>query len=150
MIIAVQQSINDTLKKILEIARFTLQEHKSHLPTAILHTLEGIVPIVLPFKNDEQKRALMEYVKKQAIESHAFAVTTVTSARVVNSRTAAEQECLVLATVVQRGKPYIVLQYFSRDEERGAIEFGAVVEGEEAVIPGQMIIFPEWEDEVEH
>jgi hypothetical protein len=150
MIIPVQQSINDTLKKILEIARFTLQEQKAHLPTAILHTLEGIFPIVLPFKNDEQKRALMEYVKKQAIESHAFAVTTVTSARVVNSRTGAEQECLILATVVQRGKPYIVLQYFSRDEERGAIEFGAVVEGEDAIIPGQMIIFPEWDDEVAH
>jgi hypothetical protein len=150
MIIPVEQSIDDTLKKILEIARFTLQEHKSHLPTAILHTLEGIFPIVLPFKDDEQKRALMEYVKKQAIESHAFAVTTVTSARVVDSRTGAEEECLVLATVVQRGKPHVVLQYFSRDEKRGVIEFGEVVDGEEAVIPGQMIIFPEWEDEIAH
>ena len=150
MIIPVQQSIDEALKKILEIARFTLQEQKTHLPTAILHTLEGIFPIVLPFKNDEQKRALMEYVKKQAIESHAFAVTTVTSARVVNSRTGAEQECLVLATVVQRGKTYIVSQYFSRDKEGGAVEFGEVVEGADAVIPGQMIIFPEWEEEVAH
>ena len=149
MIIPVQQSIDEALKKILEIARFTLQEQKAHLPTAILHTLEGIFPIVLPFKNDEQKRALVEYVKKQAIESHAFAVTTVTSARIVNSRTGEEQECLVSATVVQRGKTYVVLQYFSRDAT-GAIEFGEVVEGEDAIIPGQMIIFPEWEEEVAH
>ena len=41
-------------------------------------------------------------------------------------------------------------RYFSRDEERGTIEFGEVAEGEEAVMPGQMIIFPEWEDEVAH
>jgi hypothetical protein len=142
--------VTESVRDILGIARETLARHGTHLPTAVLHTLQGLIPIVLPFKDDEQKRALVRYVKKQAIETHAFAVTTVTNARIHDSRTGSEQECLVLATVIQRGRPQVLLQHYSKDEQAGTVEFGAAVTGDEAVVPGQMMIFPDWEEETCH
>ncbi len=146
----VHSSIQEAVRKILEIARFTLQEHKLHMPTAVIHSFDGMVPIILPFKDDEQKRALVEYVKDEAVKIHAYAVTAVTSARIVDSRTGAEEECLVLATAIQGGRPYVLVQHFTRDDDRGIVDFGAVVEGEDAEMPGQMIIMPEWDREVSH
>jgi hypothetical protein len=142
--------VTDSVRAILGIARETLVRHGTHLPTAVLHTLQGLIPIVLPFKDDEQKRALVDYVKRQAIETHAFAVTTVTNARICNSRTGGEQECLVLATVIQRGSPQVLLQHYSKDEQTGDVEFGEAITGDEAIMPGQMMIFPDWEEETCH
>lgn len=135
---------------MLGIARSTLEEQGTHLPTAVLHTIERMIPIVMPFEDDRQKAALVEHVKKQAALSHAHAITTVTSAQIVDSRTGEKQQCLVAATAIQGGRPYVVVQYFSKNEDTGAVEFGEVIEGEDAEIPGQMIIIPEWEQETCH
>jgi len=150
MIIDVIQSIGEIVRQLLVVARSTLEEEGLHLPTAILHTVEGMLPIVLPFKDDNQKRALTNFVKKEAVQRHSFAVTTITSARIVDSRTGEDKECLVLATSVQGGRPYIVVQHFSRRDQAGPIEFGEIIEGEDAEMPGQMIIFPDWDTEVCH
>jgi hypothetical protein len=150
MIIDVNQTIIETVRELLAIARSTLEQYGSHLPTAIVHTVEGMIPIVLPFKDDAQKKALVDYVKKEAVERHSYAVTTITSARIVDARTGQEQECLVLATSVQGGPSYVVVQHFSRKGDEGRIDFGEVVEGEDAQMPGQMTIFPDWDEEVCH
>lgn len=149
-IVAVEESIAHAVKEILAIARATLREHGSHIPTAILHTLEGLLPIILPFKNAEQKKGLVEYVKIQALQRHAYAVTTVTCARIVDSRTGDEEEALVAATAIQGGSPYVVVQRFSRDSDRVVMEFADPTEGEGAAMPGQMLILPDWEEEVRH
>jgi hypothetical protein len=150
-IIDVNQSLVEIIRELLEIARRTVQAEGTHLPTAILHNMEGMYPIVLPFKNVEQKQALVDYVKKQAVETHCFAVTTITEAKIVDSRTGSEQECLVLATAVQGGQVYTVVQHFSKNKDMGGmIEFGEVLEGDNATCPGQMVILPEWEEEVSH
>ncbi len=125
-------------------------EHGTHLPTAILHTIEGAVPIVLPFKNNEQKRELVEFVKKQAVLRQAFAVTTVTCARIVDSRTGREQESLVLSTAIQGGRPHFMVQNFMRGPDREVIGFGEPQEGDLAAMPGQMMIIPQWHEEVSH
>jgi hypothetical protein len=149
-IVAVEESITEAVRSILSIARATLVEQGTHLPTAILHTLEGMFPIILPFKDDEQKRSLVAYVKGQALERHAYAVTTVTCAQVVDSRTGEHDEVLVVATAIQGGRPYVVVQHFSRDSDRIVRDFGEMVEGEDAAMPGQMLIFPDWDEEVKH
>jgi len=149
-IVAAYQSIVDTVREILGIARHTLAQEGTHFPTAVLHTMGGMVPMVLPFKDDEQRKALVAYVKQRSVEIHAFAVSTITCARIVDSRTGEEQECLVVATTVQGGLPYVVVQHFARTEPSRAIDFGDVIEGEDAVMPGQMMIFPDWDDEVCH
>ena len=149
--VALEAAVRESTSKILSIARTTLVQQGTHIPTAILHTLEGLFPIVLPFENNEQKRALVDYVKTQAIERHAFAVTTVTCARVMDSRTGEEdEEALVLATSVQAGKPHVVTQRYWREEDRSVVRFGEVVEGDEAALPGQMMIFPDWNEETRH
>jgi hypothetical protein len=150
MIIDANQAIIETVRDLLVIARSTLEQYGSHLPTAVIHTVEGIIPIVLPFEDDAQKKILMNYVKKEAVERHSYAVTTITSARIVDSRTGHEQECLVLTTAVQGGRSYVVVQHFSRKEDQNAIDFGEVIEGEDAHMPGQMTIFPDWDHEVCH
>ncbi len=149
-IVAVEASIAEAVRAILSTARTTLVEQGTHLPTAILHTLEGLIPMVLPFKDDAQKKGLVDYVKAQALERHAYAVTMVTCAHIVNSRTGGEEEALVIATTVQGGVPSVVLQHFSRDADGVAVAFGDVIEGEDAAMPGQMLIFPDWEQEVRH
>jgi hypothetical protein len=150
MIIDVNQTITETVRELLIIARSTLEKDGSHLPTAIIHTIEGMIPIVLPFEDDAQKKALVDYVKKEAVERHSFAVTTITCARIVDARTGQDQECLVLATSVQGGRSYVVVQHFSRNENPDRIDFGEVVEGVDAEMPGQMTIFPDWDEEVCH
>jgi hypothetical protein len=124
MIFSVDESIMDAIQQILEIARFTLEEQGDHLPTAVLHTWDGMFPIVLPFEDDAQKRNLVDYVKKQAAEKQAFAVTTITLARIVDFRTHEDEECLVVATAIQPGRPYVVVQRFARGEEGDGIDFG--------------------------
>lgn len=148
MSITVDQSILDSIRQILEVARYTLLEQSEHLPTAILHTWQGMFPYVLPFKNDVQKKALVEFVKEQVREKQAYAVTTVTQGRIVDSRTYAEAECLVVTTVIQPGRCFVMTQAFTRDEVQRTIEFGDVVEGDDAAMPGQMAIFPDWDDEM--
>jgi hypothetical protein len=150
MAFPIDQTILDAIRQILEIAQFTLLERGEHLPTAVLHTWDGMLPIVLPFKDDEQKKALMEYVKKQAIERQAFAVTTVTLARILDCRTNEDEECLVVATAIQPGRPYVIVQRFSRDQGGHVTDFSEIVEGDDAAMPGQMIIFPQWEEETYH
>jgi hypothetical protein len=150
MSLTVDQSIMDSIHQILDIARYTLQEQRTHLPTAILHTWQGMFPIVLPFKDDSQKKALVDFVKEQALEKKAFAVTTVTVGRIVNSRTGNEEECLVVATVIQPGRCFMIRQEFFRDEFLERIDFGELREGDDAVVPGQMAIFPVWDNEICH
>ncbi len=148
--IQARDAIVDTVRAIRAIARRTLEEQGFHLPTAILHTMEGVLPLVLSFKNDAQKKALAEFVKDEAVRRHAFAVTTVTCARVLDSRTGEEQEMLVLATAIQGGAPYVVVQPFVRDQNRAVTAVGAVIDGDEAAMPGQMMIIPDWDEEVCH
>jgi hypothetical protein len=148
MTISVDQSILDAIRQVLEVARYTLLEERTHLPTAILHTWQGMVPYILPFKDDAQRTALVDFVKEQVREQQAYAVTTVTLGRMINSRTREEQECLVVATVIQPGRSFVITQAFTRDELRRTVEFGEVREGDDAVMPGQMAIFPSWDDEI--
>jgi hypothetical protein len=150
MVSDVRRLIAESVRAMLEIARNTLEEYGSHLPTAVLHTMEGLFPVVLPFKNDAQKKALVGQVKKQALDKGAYAVTMITCGRVRDSRTGLEEETIVLATTIQRSGPYVVTQSFFRDADRRVIGFGEVLEGEAAVKPGQMMIFPDWHDEVCH
>ena len=145
---SVDQSIMDAIRQILDVARYTLLEQQTHLPTAILHTWEGMFPYVLPFKSARQKEALVDFVKEQVREKQAFAVTTVTLGRIVNSRTGADEECLVMVTVIQPGRSYAITQTFVRDELRNTLEFGELREGDDAAMPGQMAIFPIWENEI--
>jgi hypothetical protein len=144
------QSVIKSVHAVLSIARETLLREGSHLPTAILHTLEGLFPIVLPFKDDDQKKALMEVVKKQAIEQHAFAVTAITCGRIIDSRTGEEEESLVIATAIQGGSPHVIVQSYVRGPDRRVIAFGDVTEGDAAAMPGQMMIVPPWEEETRH
>lgn len=150
IMVAVDSLIGERVRKIAAIARQNLLEQGTHLPTAIVHTLEGMFPIVLPFKNDEQRRALVEYVKEQALERHAFALTTVTCARVKDARTGREEETLVLTTAIQGGAPYVAVQSFRRGPNDVVTDFGELVEGERAAGPGQMTIFPDWDGETRH
>ncbi len=149
MIIA-HDFIFETVRQICLIARQTLLDQGSHLPTAVLHTMEGMHAIVLPFKDAGQKRALVDFVKEQALMRHAYAVTTVTCARVVDSRTGEEEESLVVATSIQGGRPHFVVQRYLRGPDRHVIAFDEVEEGDLAAMPGQMMIVPPWQDEVRH
>ena len=92
----------------------------------------------------------MSYVKQQALEKHAYAVTTVTCARVIDSRTGEEQESLVLATSIQGGSPHVVTQCFTRGPDRRVIAFSDPEEGDRAAMPGQMFIIPTWNDQIGH
>jgi hypothetical protein len=149
-IVAVEESVVRSVRQILVVARETLQQQRCHIPTAVLHTLDGMIPIVLPYESTDERNTLVDYVKEQALERHAYAVTTVTAVRVLDSRTGEEEEALVLATAVQGGRPHVVVQKFFRDGEQAVERFGDVVEGDEAAGPGQMIIFPDWHEERYH
>lgn len=148
--IVVEEAVAEATREIVSIAKKTLLELGTHIPTAVLHTPEGLVPVVLPFKNDAQKRALVDFVKEQALARHAYAVSTVTCARIVNSRTGGEVECLVVATSVRGGRPRIMVQEYARGPHRQVIEFGESSEDDLAAMPGQMLIIPPWENEVSH
>ncbi|MCA1961291.1 MAG: hypothetical protein LDL33_10890 [Desulfomonile sp.] len=148
--IIVEQAVAEMVKEIVSIAKRTLMETGTHIPTAVLHTLDGMLPIVMPFKDDIQKRALMDYVKEQALARDAYAVTTVTSARIVDPRSGEEEECLVLATSIRGGRPHFLVQRYTRGPGKQVNEFGECTEGDRAAMPGQMLIVPSWEDEVSH
>ncbi len=143
-----EQTVIERAKEILAIARQNLVEFGSLLPTAVLHTIDGMFPIVLPFKDARQKKALVAFVKKQALEMQAYAITTVTCARVVDSRTGIEEESIVLATAIQGGRPHSMMQTYLRGPDRRVAAFGEPIEGDEAAMPGQMMIIPDWEKEL--
>jgi hypothetical protein len=93
---------------------------------------------------------MVDRIKVQATEASAYAVTTITCARIVDSRTDEEQESLVLTTCVYRGRPYYMTQPFFRDADRRVVRFGELREGDDAAMPGQMMIIPEWQEEAVH
>jgi hypothetical protein len=148
--IAAEETVIEAVRAILPIARQTLLQDGSHLPTALLHTFDGILPYVLPFKDDEEKKALTKYVRELALEKHAYAVTMVTCARVIDSRTGEEKESLVLATSIQGGSPHVLTQGFTRGPDRRVVAFAEPEEGDHAALPGQMFIIPTWDDEIGH
>lgn len=150
VILNLDDSVAESVRAIMGIARDTLVQYGTHLPTVIFHTMEGLLPVILPFKDEGQRKALSEYVKKRAVELHAVALTTVTCARIVDHRSGTHEECIVAATTIQRGRPYVVRQSFSRDETDAVVAFGDMIEGEDAIMPGQMLIFPDWDDETFH
>lgn len=150
VIVAVRDLIVESVRKMAQIARQTLQKSGSHTPTAILHTISGLLPIVLPYENHEQKIECVEYVKKEALERHAYAVTTITNSSIVDCRTGTGEEALVLATSIQGGQPYVVIQKYTRDKAGLINSFEDITEGEDAAIIGQMLIFPDWDRERTH
>ncbi len=76
VIVAMHDMIVESVRSMAPIARKTLLASGSHIPTAILHTMSGLFPIIIPYETQEQKKLLVEYVKKEAIKRHAFALTT--------------------------------------------------------------------------
>ncbi|MFH0823232.1 MAG: hypothetical protein V2B18_10825 [Pseudomonadota bacterium] len=146
--IDVERSVIEAVRQIAYIARQTLLQQGSHVPTVVLHTVRGYYPIVLPYETSEQKRTQVDFIRRKAMEEHAYAVTTVTNAKVINRRTGKETETIVMATSIQGGRPYFSVQPYVRDELGNVIAFDDPVEGEEAAMPGQMLIVPYWEDEV--
>ena len=145
-----EHTIVERVRTIMAIARQNLLETGSHLPMAILHTIEGVFPIMLPFKDIDQKRALIQFVKGQALEKKAFAVSTITCAKVIDSRTGEKEESIVVATAVQGGRPHYASQSYVRGPDRHVLAFGKAVEGDGAATPGQMMIIPEWDRETRH
>ncbi len=148
--IIVDESIKEVVRTISGIARQTLLQQGGHLPTAVLHTLEGMVTLVLPFKDGAQRKSLVDYVRRKALESHAYAVTTITCARIVDSRSGEEEESIVIATAIQGGRPYYCRQSYIRDCDQHVIAFGELVEGESAALPGQMLVIPDWDQQTRH
>ncbi|MGC8605170.1 MAG: hypothetical protein ACP5VS_15995 [Desulfomonilaceae bacterium] len=148
VIVAVIDLVVESVRKMAPIARRTLKASGSHTPTAILHTISGLLPILLPFENNQQKKECVEYVKKEALKRNAFAVTTITNSSIIDCRTGEVEDALVLATSIRGCQPYVVIQKYTRDKF-GLIEhFYDIVEGDEAFIVGQMLIFPDWEMEI--
>ncbi len=147
VIVAVIDMVVESVRQMIPIARQNLQTSGSHTPTAILHTMSGLLPILLPFENNEQKRECVEYVKKEALQRHAYAVTTITNSSIIDCRTGSGEEALVLATSIQGGQPYILIQKYTRDKFGLIKDFHDIVEGDEAFIVGQMLIFPDWDME---
>lgn len=150
VIVAIHDMIVESVRRMAPIARKTLLASGSHIPTAILHTMSGLFPIIIPYETQEQKKTLVEYVKKEAIERHAFAVTTITNSSIIDCRTGMGEEALVLATSIQGGLPYVVIQKYTRNELGAIANFHDILEGDDAAIIGQMIIFPDWDLEHEH
>lgn len=148
--IDIERAVRDAARELLAMARGMLLDQGTFLPTAVIHTEEGLYPTVLPFKTEEQRKQLVESVKEKAVEMDAYAVTTLTCARLVDSRTGVEEETVVLTTVIQGGEPYTVVQPYTRDENRSVLCFGEISEGDAAAMPGQMTIYPEWPEETVH
>ncbi len=148
--IEVEQAVIDAVPEIMAMARGALLDQGTFLPTAIVHTKDGLSPLILPFKDDEQKKTLVDLVKKEAVRLHAYAVTTVTCARIVDTRTGEEEESLVLTTAIRGGEPHIAVQPFTRGEDQVVLYFGEISEGDSAGRPGQMMILPDWNEEPIH
>jgi|GEM_PF-4744761 len=88
-IIAVREIIVESVRKIAPIARQTLQRSGTHSPTAILHTVSGFFPIVMSYENPDEKKEVVEFVKKEALEKNAYAVTTITNSIIIDCRSGA-------------------------------------------------------------
>jgi hypothetical protein len=149
-VIEVEQAVKDIVPEILAMARGALLDQGTFLPTAFVHTKDGLFPLLLPFKDDMQKKALVDMVKKEAVRLHAYAVTTITCARIVDTRTGEEEESLVVTTAIRGGVPHIAEQSFKRGDNRVVLYFGEVCEGDSAGRPGQMMILPDWNEEPVH
>lgn len=145
-IVAVDESVKRAVEVMLPIARDTLRRDGCHSPTAVLHTLTGVIPILLTFQDIVQRRDQVEQVKVMALEEDAFAVSAITSAKVVDYRSSEFEEALVIATTIRGAKPYVVTQSFLRDPNGAVTSFKDPLEGEDAFMVGQMMIFPEWDE----
>jgi hypothetical protein len=148
--IDVERTIVNATREILAMARNALLKEGSFIPTAVLHTVDGLVPVIMPFDNLNEKKRLVEIVKKRVLELDAYAVSTITCARVVDSRTGEEDETLVLTSVIQSGAPYVAIQPVIRDRDRTVLCFGEIEEGDAAGMPGQMTIYPDWPNQYRH
>lgn len=144
-IVAVDESVKRAVEVMLPIARDTLRRDGRHYPTAVLHTMTGAIPIMLTYQDCAQRRDQVEQVKTMALEENAYAVTAITCAKVVDYRSSFFEEALVLATTVRGARPYVVTQNFHRDANGNVVCFEDPVQGEDAVMTGQMMIFPDWE-----
>jgi hypothetical protein len=144
------ESVIEDVRKMSAISREVVLREGTHVPTAVIHTMEGTITVALPFKDAHQKRALLDFVRKRAVEFHAFAVTAITCAKIVDPRSGVEEESLVFATAIQGGRPHFMVQTFSRGPDRRVVAFGEPKEGDHAAMPGQMLIVPAWEEEVRH
>ncbi len=144
-IVAVDEAVKKAVSVILPIARDTLRRDGSHSPTAVLHTMNGAIPVLMTFQDTTQRREQVEQVKIMALQENAYAVSAITCAKVVDHRSNAFEETLVIATAVRGMSPYIVTQNFFRDSSGGIKDFSDPVEGEDAWVLGQMLIFPEWD-----
>lgn len=143
--LVVDESVKRAVNLILPIARDTLKRDGSHSPTAVLHTMKGAIPVLMTFQDIVQRRDQVGLVKNMALEENAFAVSAITCAKVVDHRLNVFEESLVIATTVRGMNPYIVTQGFFRDSSGKVTRFGDPVEGEDAWVLGQMMIFPEWD-----
>ena len=149
--IIVDDSIKEVVRTISGIARQTLLQQGSHLPTAVLHTLEGMVTFVLPFKDDVQKKALVDYVRKKALESHAYAVTTVTSARIVDSRSGRRRRGYRDRHLNPGGgSPTIAGNLTSETVTATSLLSGNSWKGRSLHYRGQMLIIPDWDRQTRH
>lgn len=144
-IIVVDEAVKKAVRVILPIARDTLLRDGSHSPTAVLHTMSGAIPVLMTFRDTTQRRDQVEQVKTMALEENAYAVSAITCAKVMDYRSNEFEEALVVATTVRGMSPYIVTQNFFRDSHGNIRNFSDPVEGEDAWVLGQMLIFPEWD-----
>lgn len=144
-IVAVDEAVKKAVSVILPIARDTLIRDGSHSPTAVLHTMNGAIPVLMTFQDTTQRRDQVEQVKTMAVEENAYAVSAITCAKVVDYRSNEFEETLVIATTVRGLSPYIVTQNFFRDSLGEIKHFSDPVEGEDAWVLGQMLIFPDWD-----
>ncbi len=144
-LVAVDESVRKTVNLMLPIARDTLRREGSHSPTAVLHTIKGAIPVLMTFQDQSQRRDQLEQVKMMAVEENAFAVSAITCAKIIDHRLNVFEEALVVATTVRGLRPHIVTQAFSRDTCGNIAGFSDPVEGEDAWVVGQMMIFPDWD-----
>mgnify|MGYP000858061806 FL=1 len=142
-IIAINESVRKAVNVILPIARDTLKRDGSHFPTAVLHTMNGAIPVLMTFQDIAQRKKQVEHVKSMALEENAYAVSAITCAKVVDCRSSLTEEALVIATTIRGSIPYVVTQSFIRDANGNVAYFHDTVEGDEAFMIGQMMIFPD-------
>lgn len=144
-IIAIDESVKRAVKVMAPIARDTLKRDGSHSPTAVLHTMSGVIPVLMTFQDAAQRKDQVEQVKIMALTENAYAVSAITCARVIDCRSSHYEEALVIATTVRDCSPYILTQNFLRDNNGNVVSFEDPVEGDDAWTIGQMMIFPDWD-----
>jgi hypothetical protein len=144
-IMAIELLVQKSVDIMLPIARDTIRRDGAHSPTAILHTVSRVIPVMMTFQDIRQRRDQVEEVKKMALEEDAYAVSAISCARVVDCRLSVYEEALVIATTARGLPPYFVKQNFIRDAQGNVIMFEDPVKGEDAWAIGQMMILPEWD-----